>query len=227
MSNLPAPCLLFPWLHPVQLFRHTLSASEPNMTFPGKKAAAPVKSEAVHPGTDPVVKPCKCSFHSIHQCPSVPLFGLQPHRALHASPYGSSPRVPANIKQASTKATLPQLFPNAWITQSGQVLQRVPLLQPHKAHRDKSIHWMIRFLRAQLNSWHRHVVTVEIPCGTQHLHRTGTRCPKKQLNRGLWSPRYQDLCMDITQNWSSSPSKMKYLIDSCSTADPAQSWSYQ
>lgn len=144
MSNLPAPCLLFPWLHPVQLFRHTLSASEPNTTFPGKKAAAPVKSEAVHPGTDPVVKPCKCSFHSIYQCPSVPLFGLQPHRALHASPYGSSPRVPANIKQASTKATLPQLFLNAWITQSGQVLQRVPLLQPQPLLQCNTRHTEIR-----------------------------------------------------------------------------------
>lgn len=51
MSSLPAPCLLFPWLHPVQLFRLTLSASELNMTFAGKKAAASVKSEAVQAGT--------------------------------------------------------------------------------------------------------------------------------------------------------------------------------
>lgn len=45
-----------------------------------------------------------------------------------------------------------------------------PLMQ-HEAHRDKSIHRTIRFLRAQLNSWHRHRVTVERPWGTQHLHQ--------------------------------------------------------
>lgn len=61
MSYLLVLCLPFPWLDPIQLFKHTPSASEPNMTFAGKKAAALVKSEAVQPGTDPVVKPCKYS----------------------------------------------------------------------------------------------------------------------------------------------------------------------
>lgn len=61
MSNLLVLCLPFPWRDPIQLFKHTLSASELNMTFAGKKAAASVKSEVVQPGTDPVVNPCKHS----------------------------------------------------------------------------------------------------------------------------------------------------------------------
>jgi len=64
MSNLLALCLPFPWLDPIQLYKRTLSASEPNMTFAGKQAAALAKSEAVHPGTDPAVKPCKHSTAS-------------------------------------------------------------------------------------------------------------------------------------------------------------------
>lgn len=126
MSSLPAPCPFFPWLYPVQLFRPTLSAKH-DLCSEGS-CSSQIRGWATRHWS--VIKPCKCSFHSIHQHPSVPLFGLQPHRALHASPYRNSPHVPASIKQVSTKATLPQVFPNTQITQSGQVLQRVPLLQP-------------------------------------------------------------------------------------------------
>lgn len=51
VSQLPA----YPFPGYISCSDTHLSASEPNTTFAGKKAAAPVKSEAVQPGTDPVI----------------------------------------------------------------------------------------------------------------------------------------------------------------------------